>query len=162
MRPPLHELLSALDAEVQLLKLLQYRHQVCALLLSVADHRYLSVAADELEQAEAQVSEADLVRAVAANRLADFWDLGNEPVTLSLLLTRASEQETQLLVDRQEKLLGAMGDLEDVKNLANELASVSLGEVQNRVASMQANPSPSPLTYDDAPQNLAASVQRQA
>ncbi|MFV1992007.1 MAG: hypothetical protein ACC652_14845 [Acidimicrobiales bacterium] len=128
----------------------------------MADHRHLTVAADELEQAEAQLAEADLLRALAANRLADFWDLGNEPVTLSLLLTRASDQEAQLLVDRQEQLLGAMRELEDVKNLASELASVSLGEVQSRVASMQAGPLPSPLTYDDVPQDLAASVQQQA
>jgi hypothetical protein len=162
MSPPLHQLLRTLDAEVQVLKLLQYRHQVCALLLSVADHRHLTMAADELERAEEQVAEADLARAVAADSLAEFWDLQYEPVTMSLLLTRADEQEAELLIDRQEQLKTSMEQLEELKGLAHQLASASLGEVQSRVTVMQSDSEPKPLTYDSTPQELRASVQLRA
>ena len=125
---PFSRLMTALDAELDALRMVRYRQQVCAVLLSAGDLRYLAVAADELLEAENALAERDLGRAFAADELAEFWDLRVDHPTLAQLSERADPAEKAMLDQRRAAIREAVGEVENLRRLTHELTDASLAQ----------------------------------
>lgn len=136
---PFHRFLAGLDAELEALRLVRYRHQVCAVLLSAGDLRYLAIATDELTESENRLADCDLQRAFDADELAEFWDLDLDHPSLADLIERADEMEAALLADRRQALRAAVAEVEELRRVTRVLADGSLGKVSELCADLESS-----------------------
>ncbi len=116
------ELAMWLDQERRLLERLLFKLVESRELLAAGEARFLGLAAAELERAAQRVEEADLVRSVQLNRLAQEWQVPVERLTLGALSWVSPEPHRTIFDDQYHDFLALMAEIQQVTGQSRRLA----------------------------------------
>lgn len=112
-----------------LIETLLYRLEVQQLLLSAGQDRWVAKAADEVENALADIREQELVRAAVVERSAQALGLARSS-TLSALRDAAPEPWDEILGDHQTTFLTLVAEAEELTRQNRELLNRGLVETR--------------------------------
>ncbi len=135
---PVQELLDCLRLERQGVDLVIYRHQVCLLLVAAADLAHLTLATDDLLDAEEHLSLLGLRRSIAVAELAARWRCGSDASLAELAAAAPDPLDGELLDAQRTSLRDALDEAVVLRRRITELGGALLpvlGERQDRLVS---------------------------
>lgn len=132
----------------QLVDRLLYRMVVARLLLSSGQDRFVEDALTEIDGVVADLLDADRARAAAVDQVAGQLQVRPAELTLPRLIDHATGAVREALLDHQQALTRAVGEIERVSEDNRQLVSSGLQSVRRQLATAVGEPTDGPALYD--------------
>jgi hypothetical protein len=128
--PVLEGLADTLWQERHMVERLLYRMVTAHLLLAADEHRFVSVAIDEVEDVVAALRSAEGQRLAALQEVADRLQLPVEDLSLSEIIRLAPPALQPVFTDHRTAFLALTAEIEQTAEANRHLASSALGRLQ--------------------------------
>lgn len=122
--------MSVLGREVAALDEVVHRATVLHALLVAGEERFLVAAADDLEDASANLGQLEALRSIVVADAAEELGLPEEGVTLRLLAQHSDPTTAELLGRFGTRLSQLLGEVQELVRGAGELAHAGVGNVR--------------------------------
>lgn len=136
----LDDLIRVLDREAVVIEHVLFRLKALELLLAADEHRFLALAAEELEDAAERAGTLEAMRALAAEESAEGLGVDPGEINLSEILRVADERQRGDLVRAQLRLRGLLAELEEQANLDRDLALARIAKVRATIERLSGTP----------------------
>lgn len=120
--PTVETLGGVLQHQHRLLERLLFRMHEVALLLAAGEHRFIVRAIDEVTEIEQQLGEADMVRALVVNGLAERWGIPKEDLSLAAIVEQVSEESGRRLAELREGMMELVEEVALIRRHGHHLA----------------------------------------